>query len=237
MHILHVALASKQKSLKRRTCVDMRSEEEQIQLIKNWWKENGTSLMIGVGLALAIVFGWKAWQQYQTEQKYQASLLYQEALNLVATTSQPGATEAQRATAAFKIESLEKQFGDTAYGQLGQLLKARLMMDEGKAEEAEAVLEKLSATVQDPAIKTLVGQRLALSRAAKGEYDAALALLTVGEESPFFGASQELRGDILKMKGDRPAAKKAYEAAREAYTKAGMGAQLVELKLEDLADV
>lgn len=217
--------------------MDMRSEEEQIQLIKNWWKENGTSLMIGVGLALAIVFGWKAWQQYQTEQKYQASLLYQDALNAVAAATVPDASEAQRATAAFKIETLEKQFGETAYGQLGQLLKSRLLMDQGKADEAEDVLAKLAGAVQDPAIKTLVDQRLALARAAKGEYDEALALLDVDSDSPFYGASQELRGDILKMKGDRPAAKQAYEAAREAYTKAGMGAQLVELKLEDLADV
>ena len=43
---------------------EMRTEEEQIEAIKQWWKKNGSSLLIGVGLALAIVFGWQAWQNH-----------------------------------------------------------------------------------------------------------------------------------------------------------------------------
>lgn len=216
--------------------MDMRSDEEQIQLIKNWWKENGTSLLIGVGLALAIVFGWKAWQQHQAEQKYQASLLYQQALNLVAAATQPDAPETQRATAEFKIEELQKQFPDTAYAQLGQLLKARLLMEQNKAAEAESLLTGLATKVSDPGIRTLIKGRIALAQAAQGKLDEALAQLDAGAESPYYPQQQELRGDILKMKGDRTGARKAYEAAREALTKAGFSTQLVDLKLEDLAD-
>ena len=39
---------------------EMRTEEETVQAIKDWWKKNGSSLLIGVGAALAIVFGWQA---------------------------------------------------------------------------------------------------------------------------------------------------------------------------------
>ncbi len=41
---------------------EMRTEEEQVEALKDWWKENGRSLLLGVALALAIVFGWKGWE-------------------------------------------------------------------------------------------------------------------------------------------------------------------------------
>ena len=44
---------------------ELRTEEEQIEAIKRWWKKNGSSLLLGIALALAIVFGWQAWQNHQ----------------------------------------------------------------------------------------------------------------------------------------------------------------------------
>ena len=41
---------------------ELRSEEEQLEVVKRWWKENGTSLIAGAVLAAAGVFGWNAWQ-------------------------------------------------------------------------------------------------------------------------------------------------------------------------------
>ena len=40
---------------------ELRTEEEQLEAIKRWWKENGTSLIAGVAIAAAGVFGWNAW--------------------------------------------------------------------------------------------------------------------------------------------------------------------------------
>ncbi len=39
---------------------ELRTEEEQIEAIKRWWKENGVSLLIGAAIAAAGVFAWKA---------------------------------------------------------------------------------------------------------------------------------------------------------------------------------
>ena len=36
---------------------ELRTEEEQLEAIKRWWKENGTSLLAGAVLAAAGVFG------------------------------------------------------------------------------------------------------------------------------------------------------------------------------------
>ena len=52
---------------------ELRTEEEQVQAIKDWWKKNGSSLLIGIGAALAIVFGWQAWQNHQAQQRTEAA--------------------------------------------------------------------------------------------------------------------------------------------------------------------
>ena len=36
-------------------------EEEQIEAIRNWWKENGRSVIAGAVLGLAAIFGWQGW--------------------------------------------------------------------------------------------------------------------------------------------------------------------------------
>jgi len=35
------------------------TEDEQVEAIKKWWKENGTSLIVGVVLGLSVLFGWR----------------------------------------------------------------------------------------------------------------------------------------------------------------------------------
>ena len=42
---------------------ELRTEEEQVEALKSWWKENGKSLIMGVVIAVAAVFGWRGWNQ------------------------------------------------------------------------------------------------------------------------------------------------------------------------------
>ena len=57
---------------------ELKTEEEQIAALKKWWSDNGKSLLIGIGVALAIVFGWKAYQNNLIQTKAEASSLYQQ---------------------------------------------------------------------------------------------------------------------------------------------------------------
>ena len=63
---------------------ELRSEEEQLEVVKRWWKENGTSLIAGAVLAAAGVFGWNAWQNYQEGKSEAASARYQQLINMTA---------------------------------------------------------------------------------------------------------------------------------------------------------
>ena len=56
-----------------------KTDDEQAEDIKKWWKENGLSVAAGIALAVAALFGWEYWQKYQITQAESASTLYSEA--------------------------------------------------------------------------------------------------------------------------------------------------------------
>ena len=38
------------------------TEEQQVEAVKKWWKENGVSLIVGVVMGLSAIAGWKYYQ-------------------------------------------------------------------------------------------------------------------------------------------------------------------------------
>ena len=56
---------------------DFESEDQQIEAIKKWWKENGASLVLGLGIGVAGLLGWREYLAYKTDHSAEASDLYQ----------------------------------------------------------------------------------------------------------------------------------------------------------------
>jgi predicted negative regulator of RcsB-dependent stress response len=59
------------------------TEEEQVEALKRWWKENGTSTIVGLALGIAIILGWNYWQGHKKDQTVQASAIYDQLLKAV----------------------------------------------------------------------------------------------------------------------------------------------------------
>ena len=53
-----------------------RTEEEQIEAIKKWWQTNGNNILIGIGLAIAVVFGYQFWKDSEQAAGESAFLVY-----------------------------------------------------------------------------------------------------------------------------------------------------------------
>ncbi len=210
---------------------ELRTEEEQIQAIKDWWKKNGSSLLIGIGAALAIVFGWQAWQNHQAQQRAEAANQFANLLNAFSDPSDEQSAE----TVAFLAKTLREDFADSAYAVYGNLVLARLqLMEQGDAGAAvESLSWALDKAGDNQALALVVRNRLARAQFAAGDYDAALSTIAgAGEAGAFSAMLSELKGDVLLAKGDREGAREAYLAAREQSGERGSG--LLELKLSDL---
>lgn len=210
---------------------ELRTEEEQIQAIKDWWKKNGSSLLIGIGAALAIVFGWQAWQNHQAQQRAEAANQFATLLNAFADESDENASE----TVAFVAETLRNDYGKSAYAIYGNLVLARQqMMVDGNAEAAiDSLNWALDKAADYPALSLVVRNRLARAQFAAERYDDALATLDgAANADAFAGVFSELRGDILLAQGDTDGARDAYITAREQNEQGRSG--ILELKLSDL---
>ncbi|MDC0663305.1 YfgM family protein [Marinobacter sp. SS21] len=210
---------------------ELRTEEEQIQAIKNWWKKNGSSLLIGIGAALAIVFGWQAWQKQQDQQRSAAAAEF--ANLLIAYSDQ--ADESRAETVSYVASQLQEEFEDSAYAIYGTLILAQLQLVE--LNDDSAALASLQwaheRAAGNPALELVVRSRLARAQLANGQLDEALATVRdASNPSSFKALLAELEGDILMAQGDQEAAGEAYLQARQASRTGRNG--VLELKLADL---
>lgn len=203
-------------------------DEAQAQQLKDWWKENWIALAAGLVIGLAGIFGWQGWQKHQRGQAAAASQLYEDFKAAIAN----GKTDEAPALA----EKLVTDFAKTPYAANGQL---RLAAESVKANDYEAALKRLQWVrehAKDEGLRQIAQLRTARVLWQQGEFEQALKILdgAAGEFAPVF---DELRGDIHLAQGDRSAARSAYEKALNAAPAEQPSRQLLERKLEDLADV
>ena len=200
------------------------TEEEQVEQLKQWWKENGLSIVGGVVVGLALVFGWRAWQHHQAERSAQAGALYDQMLL---------AMEGKNPQAALqRHDQIRALYGDIGYAVLAGLHAARLKLESGDAKAARELLETVRRDATDPAIAQVATLRLARLYLDAGDLTAAQGLLDGASKDAFAPQLAELRGDLARARGDAAGARAAYE---EALKDRQSGNAFLRMKLQDLS--
>lgn len=216
------------------------SEEEQIEALKKWFRENGRHLLIGMLVAVVAAFGIFSWQQRQQHRENTASVNYQNLLDtmraLDANATDAAKTKEQLATARHLAEALKNDFESSTYAQFAALFKAKLAVDENDLAQAEAELKWVLEHKPDAEIKALAQLRLARILFAKGDNEGALAQLDEKSAGSYAGAYLQLKGDIAQARGDVEAARAAYVRAQELEKQMSspISDPLLEMKLRDL---
>ena len=180
------------------------TEEEQVEAIKKWWKENGTSVVAGVVIGLGAVFGWQGWNSYQDRMGKEASVAFSQLLGAV----NAGNTE----SASKQAELLRVEYESSNYAMLAAMAQARLKLEQGDSAAARSQLEWTLQNSDDDSLKTLAQLNLARILLSEGDLDGAAGLAAISEGG-FAADFAELRGDIAT-------ARKQLEEARDAYSQA-----------------
>jgi predicted negative regulator of RcsB-dependent stress response len=203
---------------------ELRTEEEQIEAIKNWWADNGKTVLVGAVLVLASYFGVNTYKNHVRGQGEQASAIYQQALELV---DQKG--EAEQAKKAQLFNQLKTEFSSTPYAKFAALFLAKDAVEAADFAMAETELRYVQQNPVDEPMKMLATVRLAMVLNEEKKYDEALALVT--------GAAQylEVKGDILFAQGKTDEARDAYQLAKAAVQLAGTSNPVLDMKLDNLA--
>ncbi|TVP48157.1 MAG: hypothetical protein EA345_09730 [Halomonas sp.] len=210
---------------------ELRSDEEQLDAVKRWWKENGMSLVAGAVIAAAGVFGWNAWQNYQQGQSEAASIRYQQLVNM---TTGGELAEDELAMAREMVSELNDSHGNTLYAELALLLDARLAVQQNDLEGAKTALENVASNSSRRFVQSLAWLRLARIELANGNPDQALALLDEPITDALAAQRENVRGDAYAAQGNTEAARDAWQTALQLAQTHDQPLYGVQFKLDDL---
>jgi len=208
---------------------ELKTEEEQIEAFKDWWKKNGTILVVIIAISLGGYFGWQAWQKSQANHLSEASSLYQNMIEAAADLTK----ENNQKTVSFVSAQLSNDYGDTGYAMLAKLFSARLDAQKGNYDTAITDLEGAIKQTEDPSFIALANLRVTKLLLQKEDYKGALARLEQVKPAEFLAQRQELAGDIYLLQGKRDEARASYQKASEALG-ANTKHPLLDIKLKDL---
>ena len=206
---------------------DLYDTHEQGERVKNWLRENGSAIVMGLVLAFGLMFGFKQWQAWQTSERQQASAEYQVLAGLL---------EAENMDAAVSnYEVLKAEYSKSAYASMAAMMMAKARLNAGQLDLAAKDFEYAMKHAQPEPVKIIARERLARLKLSQGDADAALKLLdgapsTVGFEAQF----AEIRGDIYLAKGETDLAVDSYQDSLEALDEGVGNRELLKIKLEAL---
>ena len=196
---------------------DLLDEHEQGERVRGWLRENGSGLLTGILLGLALILGWQWWQQQRSHARLQAGNDYQAAVDALAA--------GKADVAAARVKALPE---GSAYAALGTMALAKAQVEAGKRDEAIATLRALKT--DDAELAAIARQRLAQLLVDAGKAQEAIALLADTKDIPLAAA---IRGDAYVALGQVEQARTAYGQALAGLPVGSPVRNLVELKLID----
>lgn len=198
-------------------------EEQEINQLKEWWKENAKTIIAAFIIGVGGMFGWRYWQSYQANKIAEASSQYEQVLALAAED-----LEAQKKDVAQFVQSNNK----TAYAVFALLDEAKDAVAKQDFATAEGALKQALEQSQDDALTSLAALRLGAVQFQLGQFDSALATLNQVKGTSFNARKALLAGDIQVAKGDNAAAKTSYEQAQQIGSP--LEQQMAQMKLNNL---
>lgn len=195
------------------------SEDEQSERIKAWWRENGTSIIVGAVLGIAVIGGVNYWRSYTADQAESASALYEQLLD-----NGEGAADAGR--------RLLEDYAATPYAGKAALMLAGRAFESGNVDEARGHLEWALNDAPDAADRRVARLRLARIALSAERLDEVDSLLSGMSGGGYESEYRELLGDLAMARNDPATARTEYEAALKALPEQSGFADMLNRKLD-----
>lgn len=179
------------------------TEDQQVDAIKQFWKDYATPIVIGAVVGLAGLYGWSHYANAKVDNAELASESYQQLV-----TENLSADKLSAAVAKY-----DKEHSLPAYQAMLNLTFAKTAAEAGDFVKAEQALQKVIDTNPGADMAVVARLRLARVQAQQGELDKALATLDQVKDMAFAAKRDELKGDFLVRLDKDSEAREAYQAA------------------------
>ncbi|MGA8862218.1 MAG: tetratricopeptide repeat protein [Gallionella sp.] len=201
-------------------------EQEQMEALKAWWKDNRNHLLGALLIVVVAVGGWRGWQYYQNKHASGAAALYQQLIEQLASNDPKRINDAAAA--------VTDKFGSTAYAARAELLAARVNDLSNDRARAETQLQWVIDNAREDTLKDVARLRLAALMLDDKHFSEALALLDTKHPESFDGLYADLKGDVLSAQGKTDEARSSYKLAYEKIDPQSVYRNLIQMKLDAL---
>ena len=203
----------------------METEEEQVEKLKAWLKENGMSIVFGIVIGVGGIFGFNYWTQHQENVAVEASGHFEQMLAALRGGDADGVRQ--------QADILIADYAASDYALMAHLALARGHVEAGEFDRAESALQQVVGSVGDAPLAYVARTRLAAVQLQQEKYDAALSTLAVDFPGAFGARVDELRGDVLALQGKSAEALEAYRNAQQGDP-GPANPQFLQQKIDDL---
>jgi predicted negative regulator of RcsB-dependent stress response len=197
------------------------TEEQQVEAIKRFWKENGMAIIVGAALGLGGLWGWRYYNDSQRVAQEQASVGYQQASENLG----------QEDAAYGKALAFVNANPDSSYAVLAAFQLAQQAVERNDLDEALKQLEFAAKGAGISAVQSLANIRIARIQLEQQKLDDVLATLEAITDPAYVGQVEEIKGDVYL-------AQKLFDKARAAYSLAlqhNANNNVLKMKLDNIA--
>ena len=196
------------------------TEEQQVEAIKKFWKDNGVAIVLGAVLGFGGLWSWRYYNAELIASQERASDAYKSAV-----------ADLGKEEAAFSsVKTFVSENNDSPYAVMASFKLAKEAIDRKDLAEAAKQLTWITQTDADSAIKDVALLRLARVQMEQEKFTDALAQLSNISSSSFNAQTDEVKGDIYQRQGKIDEALEAYTAALEDAD----SNPVLQMKLDDL---
>ena len=199
-------------------------EQEQVETLKAWWKDNGNTVLGVVLVVVVAMGGWRGWQYYQNKQSAEAATLYQQ------FTEQLASNDVKRVNDA--AAAVMDKYASTPYASRAALIAAQVNEIGKEPLRAKTQLQWTIEHASEEGLKSVASLRMASILLDEKNYDGALKLLAAKHGDSFDALYADLKGDVLNAQGKPVEAQAAYKLAYDKLDAKSQYRNLVQMKLD-----
>jgi predicted negative regulator of RcsB-dependent stress response len=203
------------------------TEDEQLEVIKKWWKRYGHLITVFISIVLLCVAGYRYMYWHQDKVKTQASNAYEHMMLSFSNHN----IKSVRSYA----NELIKDYNNTVYSDIAHMTLAKIYVEKNKLGQAKNELQLVASNSRMLPLKQIAKIRIARILASVKEYSNALTELSTVDDTTYLPVINELKGDIYGATGQYQNAINAYRLAITAVKNNGMGNLFLEMKTNELA--